>query len=101
MERLVKTLTFKIGEETRPVKLNKDSYKDNLLSAQISKALGLIEEFFPSDKTTIRDDLDDIPANKTISFLGDRGTGKSSCLKSLVNILTEKRKDILAEKNGN
>ena len=38
MERLVKTLTFKIGEETRPVKLNKDSYKDNLLSAQISKA---------------------------------------------------------------
>lgn len=94
MERLVKTLTFKIGEETRPVKLNKDSYKDNLLSAQISKALGLIEEFFPSDKTTIRDDLDDIPANKTISFLGDRGTGKSSCLKSLVNILTEKRKDI-------
>lgn len=51
MERLVKTLTFKIGEETRPVKLNKDSYKDNLLSAQISKALGLIEEFFPSDKT--------------------------------------------------
>ena len=40
MERLVKTLTFKIGEETRPVKLNKDSYKDNLLSAQISKALG-------------------------------------------------------------
>lgn len=72
MERLVKTLTFKIGEETRPVKLNKDSYKDNLLSAQISKALGLIEEFFPSDKTTIRDDLDDIPANKTISFLGER-----------------------------
>lgn len=94
MERLVKTLTFKIGEETRPVKLNKDSYKDNLLSAQISKALCLIEEFFPSNKTIVRDDLDDIPVNKTISFLGDRGTGKSSCLQSLVNILTESRKDI-------
>ena len=59
MERLVKTLTFKIGEETRPVKLNKDSYKDNLLSAQISKALGLIEEFFPSHVNGIFDNIFD------------------------------------------
>lgn len=94
MDKVIKTLTFKIGEETRPVKLNKDSYKDNLLSAQISKALDLIEKFFPAKKENFRDDLGDIPVNKTISFLGDRGTGKSSCLKSLVNILTEKRKDI-------
>lgn len=45
MGKLIKTLTFKTGEETRSVKLNKDSYKDNLLSAQINKALNLIEEF--------------------------------------------------------
>lgn len=45
MGKLIKTLTFKTGEETRSVKLNKDSYKDNLLSAQINKTLNLIEEF--------------------------------------------------------
>lgn len=38
--------------------------------------------------------MGDIPVNKTISLLGDRGTGKASCLKSLVNIPAEKRKDM-------
>lgn len=94
MKNDIKKLTFKIGEETRPVKLNKDSYKDNLLSIQISKALELVEEFFPVNKENVKNNSNDIPVNKTISFLGDRGTGKSSCLKSLVNILSEKRKDI-------
>ena len=94
MGKLLKTLTFRIGEETRPVKLNKDNYQGNLLSTQIGKALDLIADFFPANKSREQHDLDDTPVNKIISFLGDRGTGKSSCLKSLVNILSEERKDI-------
>lgn len=94
MGKLIKTLTFRIGEETRPVKLNRDNYQGNLLSTQVGKALDLIADFFPANKSREQYDLDDTPVNKTISFLGDRGTGKSSCLKSLVNILSEERKDI-------
>ena len=95
MEKRIKSLTFKIGEETRPIKLNKNNYKDNLLSIQISKALVLINEYFPKNASNeALDSPEDYPINKTISFLGDRGSGKSSCLESLVNILKEERKDI-------
>lgn len=95
MEKDIKSLTFKIGEETRPIKLNKSNYKDNLLSNQINKALVLIDDFFPRNiSDEVLNDSKDYPINKTISFLGDRGTGKSSCLESLVNILKEERKDI-------
>lgn len=94
MGKSINTLIFKIGEETRPIKLNKDNYKYDLLSSQIDKALNMIDEFFPENKVNVRIDLNDTPINKTISFLGDRGSGKSSCLKSLVNILREKRTDI-------
>ena len=95
MEKSIKSLTFTIGEETRPIKLNKSNYKDNLLSNQIDKALVLINEYFPKDTSDrTLSTQDDYPINKTISFLGDRGTGKSSCLESFVNILKEDRTDI-------
>lgn len=96
MKKSIKSLTFRIGEETRPIRLNRYNYKDNLLSNQIDKALALITEYFPTG--SFNKDLncqEDYPINKTISFLGDRGTGKSSCLESFVNILKEERKDIL------
>lgn len=97
MEKSIKSLTFRIGEETRPIKLNKNNYKDNLLSNQIEKALVLINEYFPENVLhEAFKNQEDYPINKTISFLGDRGTGKSSCLESFVNILKEERKDIFA-----
>lgn len=93
METKTKELTFNIGEETRPIALTKDNYKGDLLEIQIDKGLSLIDSYISSNNGGNHNESDRHAYvtcnNQIISFLGDRGSGKSSCMYSLLNIIRE------------
>ena len=87
-----KELVFVIGEETHPLELNSSNYKDNLLQPQIDKALELIKSYFSDRHNSVDNTImfEGNSDNRIISFWGDRGTGKSSCIYSLKKVLEEK-----------
>lgn len=92
-----KTLIFRIGDENRPVILQNEDYHESILSTQIDRVMSLIEGNYPKKETYCQNkewEGQETSPNKTISLLGNRGSGKTSCLYSIINILKEKRTDI-------
>lgn len=92
-----KTLIFRIGDENRPVILQNEDYHESILSTQIDRVMSLIEGNYPKKETYGQNkewEGQETSPNKTISLLGNRGSGKTSCLYSIINILKKKRTDI-------
>lgn len=81
----VRKVIFKRGDENRVV-LEKDSFRDSLFQEQYLDAM---DSFISVCRT-----MDNNPENVSniISFCGDRGEGKSSCMRTMREIL--KRKNI-------
>ena len=92
----MKPIVFKIGDETKPVIADKDSYRDSLLGEQIEKAYNCIltvEKECNQDKSWEGTPFTDVYHNNIISYVGERGSGKTSCMYSVANILRNERKD--------
>ena len=94
---------FHLGEETRHriETINNDTIESSLFSDQYKKTLSVLNERFTfmtqtpdngSDKTN--------PLNNIISFIGDRGSGKTSCMMSIANLLNEGSKSFIQHSYG-
>lgn len=100
----VKQIVFDFDNDNRPMR--ESSVKGSLFEPQYEQALRQIDTYLyelglektekeERDKTIIKPDTeyisDDIDYNNNIfSFIGDRGTGKTSCMISVSSILEEK-----------
>ena len=72
-------IVFHIGDETKPVVLNHDDYKQSLFATQIKTALKLIDEKVELYKKAHQEKEDhrfskfnDVYDNNIISFIGER-----------------------------
>lgn len=89
-----KTLKFKIGEESCPSILTKDDQSNSPFSNTIHKALDCLDGMATTfgEKNTPQD-WEYRTRNNIIAFLGDRGTGKTSCMRSAINNCKESHSD--------
>ena len=88
-----KTVIFRIGEETKPVIVDSKDYQDSLLGDQISQAIKCVKTIvdeFPSSQSWENTPFSDVYHNNIVSYIGDRGTGKTSCMYSVANILRQR-----------
>lgn len=88
------TLTFNIGDETRPKVENLFvSSEPSFFYEVYEKALGLIAEILEQNSQYRKNEKDGLlfqERNNIIAFVGDRGTGKTSCMKTVYHTLPNK-----------
>lgn len=103
------TITFKIGNENKPVVENKD-FENSIFSKQYRTAVNIVSHYFDSvvqddgdrsdsgfntgypDNERRHDDADgnlDNAAFQGLAFCGERGDGKTSAMLSFINILRD------------
>ena len=86
-------LYFNIGQESRPVieKLTKQNVKESLFSEQYKNAFDSLSSYLKVSETWKNEGNE--PFNNIFAFIGERGAGKTSCMLSVANELTEKSED--------
>jgi len=89
-------IKFYLGEETRPViDIIDNSESHSIFEVQIKKALNLIKEkiiaFNDTKKSTTNNVIDHNYSNNIISFIGERGSGKTSCMYSVLENIKNDR----------
>lgn len=86
-------LYFNIGQESRPVieKLTKQNVNESLFSGQYKNAFDSLSSYLKVSRT--KDDEENEPFNNIFAFIGERGAGKTSCMLSVANALTDKSKN--------
>ena len=91
-----KTIVFRAGEETKPVIMDKDTLDESLLKDQVLQAVKCVQRMVPECEDT-NDWTDkpfmDVYHNNIISYIGDRGSGKTSCMYSVANLLLNSEKN--------
>lgn len=89
MNKTENILTHVIGRESKiVVRRGKDVKSDDFFFSQYKQALGVAKKIVENsslDEETVQ--LENI--NNIISFIGDRGSGKTSCMLTFANILVE------------
>ncbi len=98
-----KTLTYIVGDETKPKidNIKKDSYNSYFAFEVYEKAFKLIDVIVkdisaPLTNQKQNKDLDIDPhraKNNIVAFIGGRGTGKTSSMLSVYNLLLNKNED--------
>jgi len=73
-------LKYNIGQE-RDIVLEKNDYDNSVFYDQYVRALSLVDTYI-KDKS--------LKSSKIISFCGDRGDGKTSCMTTVINIIANK-----------
>lgn len=79
-------LKFYLGEESHHIVESYDEKDSSLFADQYNKALGIIEHYIYAQEGH-NDDKQGNLRNNIVAFLGDRGTGKTSCMLSVLNML--------------
>lgn len=87
---MTKQLTFKIGEENRIVQeaIDTQLLNDSIFSNQYKKALYTLDSYFSqvgSKRMNMDTTIED--ASNLFAFIGERGSGKTSCMMSIASIL--------------
>lgn len=79
-------IIFKLGEETKHIisEITSETINDSIFSVQYKNALGSINDTLSLVKPTSDPDN---TINNIFSFIGDRGTGKTSCMMSIATQL--------------
>lgn len=77
-------IKYRLGQE-RDIVRERQSFEDSIFSEQYQRALMLIDDFV-ANADIDSEDFNDSPL-KMITFCGDRGEGKTSCLVSVLEIL--------------
>lgn len=93
----MKAVTFYNGEETKPVIEGIDRFNDSMFHDYLEHALKLVENQLSDDSHDESKSSNDNYDNNIISFLGERGSGKTSCMYSLMKCL----KDIDSQRDIN
>lgn len=88
MQNETKQIRFRIGEETKHVieDINEKTIETSLFSGQYKKALSSLNYLLSLTQTSPQIDSDNTP-NNILSFIGDRGSGKTSCMMSVAKLL--------------
>lgn len=83
-----KHIRFQLGEETQHIieAIDDQIIESSLFSDQYKKALASLEAMFSSKLAASQADSDNTP-NNIFAFIGDRGSGKTSCMMSLAKLL--------------
>lgn len=81
------TITFYIGDENRYVleNIDNDIINTSIFSEQYKKSLHLIDNYCSLRLNSISKSTPQ--SSNVFTFIGDRGTGKTSCMTSIVNLL--------------
>ncbi|MCH4211393.1 MAG: hypothetical protein LKF70_01125 [Prevotella sp.] len=94
----METIEFYDGEETRPVVDGSKRYGSSIFKDQIYKAVNTVEDIIKNGikkrKETTKFSTKDVYVNNIVAFIGDRGSGKTSCMYSVVKILQEISDDV-------
>lgn len=85
-----KTIVFRTGEETKPVIMNAESLEGSLLNEQVNQALKCVGTMV--QECAVNNERKDSPFvdvyhNNIISYIGERGSGKTSCMYTVANLL--------------
>lgn len=81
-------LKFYLGEESHYITEGYDSRKTSIFADQYKKALQEIDAYISAKDEGFETSLQE-SRNNIIAFMGDRGTGKTSCMMSVLNMLDE------------
>lgn len=94
------SLVFKIGEESIPTIYDSNNFNSSPFFQAINKGMNLVckllnnnvgVKVLPCEEDLIKtDNLKKQICNNVIAFLGDRGSGKTSCMLSVVNLVQRK-----------
>lgn len=81
--------SFYIGEDTKVVVEGSDRAKHSIFNKVYGNFFNMLDQYINLlEKTAYNnDDNDDICQNNIFAFVGDRGTGKTSCMKSVAKML--------------
>ena len=98
-------ITFEIGNENRPQieKIDENSINNSIFSEQYQYALKALNNYMsvisPDGSTNEKERFSSLTdANNNIfAFIGDRGSGKTSCMMSLAAFLNEPDKKVLSK----
>lgn len=84
-----RTITFNIGDENRIVveNINKDTIKSSIFSEPYHYILNALDHYI--DALPDNRDDNDIWRNNIFAFIGERGSGKTSCMRSIVHLLED------------
>ena len=89
---MINKLTFKIGDESLPTVMNDSELKASPFADAINLGLKKLEDaIFDANIDSNRKTIHEIYPNKIFSFLGERGSGKTSCLLTTVELLKTRR----------
>lgn len=88
MENEKTPIRFQIGEETKHVieTINGNSIETSLFSEQYKKALSSLNSLLTIVSKSSITEADNTP-NNILSFIGDRGSGKTSCMMTFAKLL--------------
>lgn len=84
-------IRFYLGEENSVV-IEKDEYSSSIFAKQYSQALSAICDTFTIQER-LAGENDNTDASNIVAFCGDRGDGKTSCMKSTIEILKKLSSD--------
>ena len=88
-----RTITFNIGDENRIVveNINKDTIKSSIFSEPYNYILNALDHYIDALPDNRDDDFksNDIWRNNIFAFIGERGSGKTSCMRSIVHLLED------------
>lgn len=88
-----RTITFNIGDENRIVveDINKAIIKSSIFSEPYHYILNSLDHYVDALPDNRDDDFknNDIWRNNIFAFIGERGSGKTSCMRSIVHLLEE------------
>lgn len=85
-------LKFYLGEESHYITEDYASRKTSIFADQYKKALQVIDAYIDAKDDNVDMTLQE-SRNNIIAFMGDRGTGKTSCMMSVLNMLDEHLKE--------
>lgn len=88
-----RTITFNIGDENSIVveDINKDTIQSSIFSDPYHYILNSLDHYVDALPDNRDDDFknNDIWRNNIFAFIGERGSGKTSCMRSIVHLLEE------------
>ena len=83
-------IVFRMGEESKPVIYDIDNYNQSIFSPQLSTFFSYVKRKFESfDDVYAEKIFNDMYDNNIIAFIGERGSGKTSCMYSAIKIMKE------------
>lgn len=94
----LRNFVFNIGDENRIVveKINNDVLENSIFTDSYHFTIKALNSYFdsmPEDKNKRRDE-DKLWRNNIFAFIGDRGSGKTSCMQSIAQMLANPEKEI-------